>query len=223
MNAAERIKLRILFLGDSITVGDGDQEACGWPSRLLAQTVVPPLKAQCYNLGIGGDRISDLQARWRAEVTSRVAGRPGCGAVLMIGVNDAIRAAKEGGPFDFDAWTARFTGILDDLSKRVPVFVATPVPVHPTLRREGATGELVDQHLEGLCQRTLQAAQALDLAFCDLRLLKKDAAFMGDLAAADQLHPSSIGYARIAATIADEPSWTTFLDQCRDATPECSS
>lgn len=219
MKTTKPVKLRILFIGDSITVGDGDREARGWPSRLLAQTVTPPLKAQCYNLGIGGDRLCDVERRWRAEVQTRVAGRANCGAVIMIGVNDAIRAAATVEPLDLNAWMARFADLIDALSSHVPLFVVTPAPVHETLSRDdGASGAVVGQTLQDLTDRMIDLARSRHLPCCDLSRLIDDPAFMNDLAAQDQLHPSGIGYSRIAQTIAGEASWAAFLQQCQNAT-----
>lgn len=56
-------KLCIVFLDDGITVGDGDIEAKGWPSWLCTMTSPNLNLTQCYNLGVGSDRIENLAHR----------------------------------------------------------------------------------------------------------------------------------------------------------------
>ena len=131
-------KLRLVFLGDSITVGDGDSKAKGWPARLCAMTSSHPTLTQCYNLGIGGDRIEGLAHRVQSELAVRLAGRTGRGAAIMIGVNDAIRAAAttEQIPLDFDALATNFRHTLREAKNYGPVLIIEPTPVSMTLVRD---------------------------------------------------------------------------------------
>lgn len=83
--------LKILFTGDSVTDCGRDRSNCchlgsGYPfliaSRLGAD--LAEMELQFFNTGIGGNRISDLKARW---VEDCIALKPDIVSIL-IGVND---------------------------------------------------------------------------------------------------------------------------------------
>ena len=88
----------VLFQGDSITdTGrnrDGsDDLGVGYASFIASMFPVrfPDLNIRFLNRGIGGNRVSDLQARWQADCIDL---QPDIVSIL-IGVNDCQR---EGGP-----------------------------------------------------------------------------------------------------------------------------
>lgn len=89
---------KILFIGDSISdydrarpVGEGDPEAWGRSyvanvGSLLGCTY-PELHLRIVNMGIGGNQVRDLEARWQIDVMDQ---HPDWVNVL-IGINDVWR------------------------------------------------------------------------------------------------------------------------------------
>ena len=86
----------LLFIGDSITdcgrqrpVGEGEGLGDGYVSIVngLLAAHHPETKVRVINTGISGNRVTDLEARWREDV---VALEPDWLAV-MIGINDVWR------------------------------------------------------------------------------------------------------------------------------------
>ncbi len=211
-------KLRIAFLGDSITVGDGDALACGWPSRLLADTAPQPGRAHCYNLGVGGDRISDVQARCEAELAGRLTGKAGTGVALMTGVNDALKAAATSSflYLEPDQISLRVRKIVQAAKLFGPVIVIEPTPVLPSLIREdGGRGDRVLELLQTINDLTQNACRAENVPLVKLTNdLINDEVFGASLCAGDGLHPTAEGYGRIASLIGQTQHWKEFLGRC---------
>lgn len=217
MTPPETPKLRIAFLGDSITLGDGDVEARGWPSRFLAVAVVPPRRAQCYNLGVGGEGLHDLGRRWRGETHARLAGRTGCGVMIMIGVNDALRATRTHSAIalDIGAWQAALTSLVSQLQDHVPVCLIGPAPVHDALRRDdGARGTAVNDLLTRLEDAVQATARTRNTPFVAMGPLRLDEGFQSALKASDMLHPVGHGHEIIAQRLVQDRRVAAFLTDC---------
>lgn len=216
LSAPPNERLRLVFLGDSITVGDGDTAAMGWPARLCARTAPRPRLTQCYNLGIGGDRVSDVAARAVDELAVRLEGRTGCGVVLMIGVNDAILAASSAdhAPLIEAEVKAHLHAILGATKPHGPVLVIQPAPVTPSFAHwGGGTGADVMAHVARINAWTLEIAETAGVPCVPLTdALSADPGFTAALGAGDELHPTDEGYDIIAAHIARSPFWSAFLE-----------
>ena len=89
---------RLVMIGDSVTdcdrarpVGDGEPEALGHgyvaEIAALLMTVYPARSVQVTNMGIGGNTVRDLVARWDADV---LALKPDW-LSICIGINDVWR------------------------------------------------------------------------------------------------------------------------------------
>ncbi len=208
-------KLRLAFVGDSITVGDGDSQARGWPSRLCELGSPIPAKTQCYNLGVGGDLVSDVAGRVAPELKSRLAGKEGRGVVIMIGVNNALRAAAQINtmPLELDSITADLESTLTQAQSYGALLVVEPAPVLPEfVHRDGIKGAVVLQHLVTINELLALACENMGIPF--LRLTSKllsDLVYTQALRDGDGLHPHDRGYDRIAGHILLSTEWTEFL------------
>ena len=91
---------RILFIGDSISdynrarpVGEGCSNALGWGTSYVADVgallncMYPELCLRITNMGISGNQVRHLKARWQSDVLDL---RPDWVSVL-IGINDVWR------------------------------------------------------------------------------------------------------------------------------------
>ena len=80
--------LRLCFIGDSITVGTGDDAFLGWPGRLCAAARSQGCDLTLYNLGIRGETSEDIRRRWRQEAERRLPATMNCALVFAFGIND---------------------------------------------------------------------------------------------------------------------------------------
>lgn len=95
---------RLLFVGDSVTEGQGD----GYVQRIADRI----RDAVILNAGVGGNRVRDLRVRWRGDVIEH---RPTM-LTTMIGVNDTWRRYDSGDPTSVEAFRDDYVAILDSAS-----------------------------------------------------------------------------------------------------------
>lgn len=209
-------KLRLAFLGDSITVGDGDWQARGWPSRLCEASRSIPEKKHCYNLGVGGDRIANLASRASSELSARFEGRNGRGVVIMIGVNDALRAAaiRNTIALDLVSIEADLNSILNNAKRYGAVLVVEPTPVLPEFQHaDGMDGKAVMAYLDVINQLLASVCKAQDVTLIGLtKTLQTDQLFIKALQNGDGLHPNDAGFDCIAKHLLGSPEWSAFLE-----------
>jgi lysophospholipase L1-like esterase len=75
----------ICVFGDSIAWGSSDQEGGGWVDRLKLD-LFHQNKASVYNLGVEGDRVGDVLARFEHEAPARSPRT----IIFAIGINDLL-------------------------------------------------------------------------------------------------------------------------------------
>jgi lysophospholipase L1-like esterase len=187
--------MRLIFIGDSIVAGSGDDECRGWVGRVGTATRRAGVDHTPYNLGIGGDTAGDVLARWDQEVTRRLNPEIENRLVVQVGVNDArdgVERPAEESVRDLVAFVAGARGIgLDPL-------VVGPVP----------TAQAQESARIGELSRAFAAACADEgAAFVEVHAgLRDNGAFLASLAA-DGYHPDADGYAEIAQVVLHNGWW----------------
>src|ERR1051325_11043218 len=84
--------LRVCFLGDSFTLGTGDDDGLGWVGRVHAAERGRGIDLTSYNLGVRGQTGAEIAARAAAEVGQRFSGRGDRFAVVIsFGSNDIFQ------------------------------------------------------------------------------------------------------------------------------------
>jgi lysophospholipase L1-like esterase len=202
----------ILFQGDSITDAGRNKEALdpnspqgfgfGYAtmiaSRLLG--VHSALKLQCYNRGISGNKVPDLDARWQTETIDL---KPNVLSIL-IGVNDIWH--KLGGKYD---------GTVGDYEKGFAVLLARTLPALPGLKLVVCEpfvlrcGAITDEWFPEFDERRAAAKRVADLAGATWVPFQSmfDAAVSDgtppEYWAGDGVHPTMAGHALMAKTWLD--------------------
>lgn len=195
----------LLLIGDSVTdcgrarpVGEGAPGALGhgYVADLDAwfRACQPPHPVRITNMGVGGDTVRDLAARWDADV---LAHRPGWLAV-MIGINDVWRhfdpaRRTEAVPPDefrrtYEALLTRTRPQLQGLVLLTPFFIESDrsEPMRARMDAYGAiVAELAPRH--GAMLVDTQAA-------FDRVLVRTPAAEL----APDRVHPTPAGHQILA-------------------------
>jgi acyl-CoA thioesterase I len=196
--------MRICFFGDSFVNGTGDDEALGWPGRLLAAARRSGLDVSYYNLGIRRDTSDDIAARWRDEARRRLP--EGCNPRLAFsfGTNDC--ATNEAGvarvPLKRSLENAE--NILRAATAMAPTLMIGPLPAISDETAAERVHEL-SREFATLCQRLAMPylATADFVARCD--------AWTREARAGDGAHPNNNGYAALAEYIAAWPAYEQWL------------
>jgi lysophospholipase L1-like esterase len=193
---------RLLFIGDSITdVGrreDPDELGNGYVriirDYLLASN--PATAPIVINRGNGGNKVTDLAARWQEDVLDLA---PDI-LSIKIGINDVWHGlgGGEGIPVE------QFTPILDDLLRQVGaslpacrIVLCEPSVIWPPAPAQG--NEMLLPYIDAVRELGVKYAVhcvvPLHEAFENARRLRPDVGWT-----CDGVHPSSVGHTLIAQT-----------------------
>lgn len=127
MSGAKDAPRQLIVLGDSGVHGWGDREAGGWCQRLRLRWMNLQNAPVVYPLGVRGDGLERVAARWRREWCCRGELRrqtPG-GVLLSVGLNDTPRVGRiDGRPqLDVEAFSFGLGQLLCEMTQEVQVFV----------------------------------------------------------------------------------------------------
>lgn len=195
--------VRVCVFGDSFTAGVGDPTGGGWVAPVGAAARLAGHRLTVYELGVRRDTSVDIHRRWHGEASRRLKDGDRFGVVLAFGTNDADeqwgrrRVAR-------DRTLALLARMLDDAHVADwPALVIGPPPVlDPSIRASAAD---LAVGMSGVCADR-------GTPFVDLGGLHQDAVWTAEIAAGDAFHPSTAGYARLAALVAPVfLDWVTAL------------
>ncbi len=80
--------MNIFFIGDELVAGKGDPKALGWTGRVAARTLIEGTDLTFHSLGVPGETIVEMAARWEEETVRRVRTRDATAVVFAIGRGD---------------------------------------------------------------------------------------------------------------------------------------
>ncbi|MER5356471.1 GDSL-type esterase/lipase family protein [Kitasatospora sp. NPDC002551] len=204
----------VMFTGDSITDGlrrqSGDGLGFGYPARVAGEwgRRHPDRPVTWLNTGNAGDKVMDLEARWRADVLDA---RPDVLSVL-VGVNDAgwqTLHPEDGRVIPVEEFEAGYDRLLAPLAEAgTGLILVEPflLPIHGVVEAGAVlVGEVERARWRADLDPKIQAVRRLARRYGAL-LLAADGMF-AELAAkaepehwaADGVHPTSAGHAALAA------------------------
>ena len=127
---------QLVVLGDSGVQGWGDRDGGGWCERLRLDWMRTPGGPVVYGLGIRGDGLERVAARWTHEWScrgERRRHRPD-GVMLSVGLNDSARVGRRDGraQLNLDGYGFGMGQLLDEIRRETSVLVLglTPVDEH---------------------------------------------------------------------------------------------
>jgi acyl-CoA thioesterase-1 len=189
------VDMRLIFIGDSIVAGSGDDECRGWVRRVGSASRRAGVDHTPYNLGIGGDTTADVLARWEHEVTRRLNPEIENRLAIQVGVNDA-RDGVEREP----------QASLADLAELVEAVRGTglkPLVVGPIPTAQAAESDRIG----ALSERFAALCAEHGVAFIELHAgLHASGSFHASLTA-DGYHPDAEGYDQIAQVVLHNGWW----------------
>jgi acyl-CoA thioesterase-1 len=185
---------RVLFAGDSVTDcgwrGDSDGLGHGYV-RLLAATHE---LAGCSvrNVGKGGDRLQDLERRWRRDVLDA---RPDAVSV-MIGINDTWRRFDSGEVSGIEEFSDRYRALLSSLPTDTQIVLMEPFLI-PVDARQQEWRQDLDPRIHVV--RLLGQEFGATVVPVDGALNRRAASVGAAALASDGVHPTAAGHREIAS------------------------
>jgi len=197
---------RLLFIGDSISdygrarpVGEGKDGAWGTSyvadAAALLECMYPELHLRVTNMGISGNQVRDLEARWQTDVLDL---KPDWVSVL-IGINDVWRQFDRPAALETHVLPEEFAQTYERLIERTLPHVKGMIlmaPYYMEPNRADAMRARMDEY--GAIVRRL--AQRHNLTFVDLQA-GWDRLFShmhSTNIAWDRVHPNQVGCMYIA-------------------------
>lgn len=155
---------RIVFFGDSITVGGLDEGGYVTLVREALATLYPDRDIEVLGSGVVGDKAPDLTKRLRKDVLSK---KP-THVVIYVGVNDVAslgpsKAALAAGAESFRRSLAGLAGSISAAGARV--MICTPGVIGEDVQQ----GTVTNYGLELYASTVRSLAAELDAGVCDLR------------------------------------------------------
>ena len=195
--------LRICFVGDSFVNGTGDPECLGWTGRVCAVLIKQGHGVTYYNLGVRRETSSDVAARWRQEVTSRLTHGSEVRLVFSFGVNDTIPQGGDSRVSYTDS-LANTESILRSARAVAPTLMVGPQPI-------------ADKHqnvaIANLARGVQVVCATVGVPFLEvLTPLHKSTIWMEEVRAGDGAHPSAAGYAEFAQLFLGSSAWRTWIN-----------
>lgn len=195
--------LRICFVGDSFVNGTGDPACLGWTGRVCAVLIEQGYGVTYYNLGVRRETSSDIAARWRQEVSPRLAPDTEARLVFSFGVNDTMPQGS-GSRVPHAASLANTERILRNARVVAPTLMVGPQPIADE-RQNVVTAKLA-QGMQGVCA-------SVGVPFLEVfTLLHKSTIWMDEVRAGDGAHPSAAGYAEFARLVVGSSAWQTWVN-----------
>ncbi len=200
------VDVRVCFFGDSLTAGVGDPTGAGWVGPVSTAARARGVDLTAYGLGVRRDTSVDIARRWLGEARLRHRDGDRYGVVFACGTNDVVeqggrrRVARERS-------LALLGDVLDDAHVAGwSALVVGPPPAQDP--RTSARAADLAAGMAGVCA-------GRDMPFVDPGVLAGDPVWTAEVAAGDAFHPSTAGYARLAAVI--EPVFTDWLTRLAGA------
>jgi acyl-CoA thioesterase-1 len=192
--------IRVCFLGDSFTLGQGDDAGLGWVGRVHAAERGRGIDLTAYNLGIRGQTGAEIAERAPAEVARRIAERGDRqGVVVSFGANDIYQDRPVEETAQALAQILRWCA-----TQGWRAFVmGCPHAAEPEL----------DSLRANLNLQLEETARRLSAPFLDIRERVADwGAWHREAMAGDGAHPNAQGYRAVAAVFEAWRPWRAWLD-----------
>lgn len=209
--------LRICFVGDSITLGVGDDAYNGWPGRLCRAETARGHDVTLYNLGIRADTSELVRQRWQIECTPRLPDTAEGALVFAFGVNDMAELGDTGIRVPLARSCVNARAILGAARDWRPTLMVGPIPtvdaMQPYTYPNGMTFNFVSARAAALSAAYAELCAGLGVPFLNLHeRLADDVQWQSCQRAIDGVHVSGDGYALIADLVGAWPAWRAWFD-----------
>ncbi|NDV20741.1 G-D-S-L family lipolytic protein [Pseudodesulfovibrio sp. JC047] len=187
----------LCFLGDSLTLGYGDETTLGWPGRITQILKKTGKDVTSYNLGIRKNASICLEQQWLSEVQTRILTDVPLKLVFSFGVADVMNDIA------LEDTLQAADSVFKTAQKLGEVLFIGPTPV---LNSE------INGHIKTIGTAISTRCTQMDIP-CVLPFdsMECSAVYEQALSNGDSVHPTADGYAAIAKHIIHNNVARTFF------------
>ena len=205
---------KVVVVGDSLVYGFGDPEGGGWVERLRRLSMAPGANgAVFYNLGVRGDRVSQVrdrleqEFRYRGEIRNRVPDL----VILSVGTNDSARVGRPLGRnyTEFEEFEQSVEDLLTQARQLCPILFVGMVPINEAAMPFSEVLYYSQREQWRYKEVTREACASHNIPYLDILdlWLGRGDAWWQERLAADGLHPNVLGYRSL---LQDVLAWDAF-------------
>ncbi len=197
--------MRICFIGDNFVNGMGDDDALGWPGRVVSSARSKGLDVTYYNLGVRRDTSDDICRRWRAEAERRLPPENGDNRLAFsFGANDCASDGDGRARLAHAKSMENAERILRSASSVAPTIMLGPAPV--------LDDEASDKRIKRLSRDLHVLSGDLGVPFLEIfNFVSGCAAWRREAGQGDGAHPNREGYSALAEFIWNWPECRRWI------------
>ena len=163
---------QLVVLGDSGVLGWGDRLGGGWCERLRLSWMQLPHAPVVYPLGIRGDGLERVNARWQREWACRgeLRRKVPDGVLLSVGLNDTARVGSRNGRQQLtpEAFGFGLSQLLDEIRPQASVMVMGMTAVDEHVMPYADCLWYANTAVQALEAEAAEACRCVDVPFLSL-------------------------------------------------------
>ena len=163
---------QLVVIGDSGVLGWGDRLAGGWCERLRLSWMQLPEAPVVYPLGVRGDGLERVNARWRTEWACRgeLRRKVPDAVLLSVGLNDTARVGSRDGRQQLtpEAFVFGLSQLLDEIRQSASVMVMGMTAVDEHVMPYAECLWYSNNDIEAMEAATAEACRDINVPFLSL-------------------------------------------------------
>ena len=163
---------QLVVIGDSGVLGWGDRLAGGWCERLRLRWMQMPEAPVVYPLGVRGDGLERVNARWRTEWACRgeLRRKVPDAVLISVGLNDTARVGSRDGRQQLtpDAFIFGLSQLLDEIRQSASVMVMGMTAVDEHVMPYAECLWYSNKDIEAMEAAAAEACRDIDIPFLSL-------------------------------------------------------
>ena len=163
---------QLVVIGDSGVLGWGDRLAGGWCERLRLRWMQMPEAPVVYPLGVRGDGLERVNARWRTEWACRgeLRRKVPDAVLISVGLNDTARVGSHDGRQQLtpDAFIFGLSQLLDEIRQSASVMVMGMTAVDEHVMPYAECLWYSNKDIEAMEAAAAEACRDIDIPFLSL-------------------------------------------------------
>ncbi len=185
------------YIGDSLTLGYGDETGLGWSGRIASALRNSGVDTTSYNLGVRKDTTTQMQHRWRTEAMLRKIPNIPFKLVFSFGVADVVNRVNAAESL------AAGIHILTQAKEMGDVMLIGPTPTGDPEKSREIT------QLSGMFSSMCEQLAVPFVPTIDA--MHDSSVYEHALRDGDGVHPTASGYAKLAEHIMQSQTARTFF------------